>query len=128
MRFSSPCARCGLHIASPNLSIIRPQSTQPMLEHPLSSALSLLLLPQSSSLLAMPHRSPTHHETNKCVSPHETNSRVEPPKFHGFKFKPRQVNYLSQIKPRTIWFLNLPLAEYIDNIKAQSLNFDSRTT
>jgi hypothetical protein len=111
---------------SPNLSIVRPPSTQPMLEHPLSSALSLLLLPRSSSLPAMPHLSPTHHETSKCVSQHETDSRVEPPKFCGFKFKPRQVNCLSQIKPRTNCFLNLPLDEYIDNTKAQSLNLNPR--
>jgi hypothetical protein len=27
----------------------------------------------------------------------------------------------------TTWFLNLPLDEYIDNQKAQSLNFESKT-
>jgi hypothetical protein len=27
----------------------------------------------------------------------------------------------------TTWFLNLPLDEYIDNTKAQSLNFESKT-
>jgi hypothetical protein len=36
----------------------------------------------------------------------ETDSRLEPPKFLRFKFKPRQVNYSSQIKPRTTWFLS----------------------
>jgi hypothetical protein len=47
----------------------------------------------------MLHLSSTHHEISKHVSSHETDSRVEPPKFPGFKFKPRQVNYSSQIKP-----------------------------
>jgi hypothetical protein len=51
-------------------------------------------------LPAMPHLSPTHHETSKCVSPHKIDSRVEPPKFPGFKFKPRHINYSSPIKPR----------------------------
>jgi hypothetical protein len=97
---SSPYARCRSHTTSPDLSIIRPLSTQHVLDHPRSSAPSLLLLPQSSSLPIMPHLSPTHYETSTCISPHETDSRVKPPKFPGFKFKPRQVNYSSQIKPR----------------------------
>jgi hypothetical protein len=99
-RSSSPCARCRPHTASPNLSIVRPLSTQPVLNHPRSSTPSLLLLPRSSSLPAKPHLSPICHETIKHISPHQTNSRVEPPKFPGFKFKPREVNYSSQIKPR----------------------------
>jgi hypothetical protein len=32
----------------------------------------------------------------------------------------------NQTKVLTIWFLNLPRDEYIDNKKAQSLNFDSK--
>jgi hypothetical protein len=48
----------------------------------------------------MPHLSPTHHETSKCVSPHKTDSRVRQLKSSGFKFKPWQVNYSSQFKPR----------------------------
>jgi hypothetical protein len=103
---SSPCAWCRPHTASPDLSIVRPSSTRPVLDHPNSSAPSLLLLPRSSSLPAMPHLSPTQHETSKHISPHETDSREEPPKFLRFKFKSRQVNYSSQIKPRTTWFLN----------------------
>jgi hypothetical protein len=90
---SSPCAQCRPHTASPNLSIVWPPSTWPVLDHPQSSAPSLLLLPQSSSLPAMPHLSPIHHQTRKHISPHETGSRVEPPKFPEFKFKTRQVNY-----------------------------------
>jgi hypothetical protein len=88
-RSSSPCAWCRPHIASPELLIIQPPSTWPMLDHPWSSAPSLILLPRSSSLPAMPHLSPTHHETSKCASPHKIDSRVEPPKFLIFKFKPR---------------------------------------
>jgi hypothetical protein len=125
---SSFCARCRPHTASPDISIVRPSSTQPVLDHPWSSTPSLLLLPRSSSMSAMRHLSPTHHETSKHISPHETDSRVEPPKFPGLKFKPRQVNYTSQIKLRTTWFLNLPLGEYIDNINAQSLNFKFKIT
>jgi hypothetical protein len=106
---SSPCAWCRQHTTSFDLLIIWPPSTRPVVDHPWSSAPSLLLLPRSSSMSAMPHLSPTHHETSKCVSPHETDSRVEPPKFPGFKFKPRQINYLSQINPRTTWLPNLPL-------------------
>jgi hypothetical protein len=97
---SSPRVWCRLHTTSPNLSIIWPPSTRPVLDHLRSSAPSLKLLARSSSLPAMLHLSPTHHETSKHISPHEIDSRVEPPKFPEFKFKPRQVNYSSQIKPR----------------------------
>jgi hypothetical protein len=139
VRASSTCGWCRPHIASPDLSIVRPQSTWLVLDHPRSSAPSLLLLPRFSSLPAMPHLSPTHHETIKHVFPHETYNRVEPTKFLRFKIKPRHVHYSSQIKPRhvhyssqikprTTWFLNLSLDEYIDNRKAQSLNFESKTT
>jgi hypothetical protein len=100
LRSSSPYARCRSHTASLDLSIIWLPSTRSVLDHSRSSAPSLLLLPRFSLLLAMLHLSPTHHETSKHVSPHETYSRVEPPKFAGFKFKLRQVNYSSQIKPR----------------------------
>jgi hypothetical protein len=33
----------------------------------------------------------------------------------------------NQTKELATWFLNLPLDEYIDNTKAQSLNFESKT-
>jgi hypothetical protein len=33
----------------------------------------------------------------------------------------------NQTKVLTTWFLNLPLDEYIDNKKAQSLNLESKT-
>jgi hypothetical protein len=92
---SSPYARCRPYKASPDLWIIRPPSTRPVLDHPQSSASSLVFLPRSTSLPAMPHQSPTHHETSKHISPHETDSRAGPPKFLGFKFKPWQVNYSS---------------------------------
>jgi hypothetical protein len=99
-RSSSPCARCKLHTASPDLMIVPPPSTQPMLDHPRSSAPSHLLLSRSLSLPTMLHLSPTHHEASKHISPCQIDSRIEPPKFPRFKFKPRQVNYSSQIKPR----------------------------
>jgi hypothetical protein len=97
---SSPCAWCRLHTVSPDLSIVRPSSTRLVLDHPWFSATSLLLLPRSSSLPAMSHLLSTHYGTSKHVSPHETDGRVKPLKFLRFKFKPRQVNYSSQIKPR----------------------------
>jgi hypothetical protein len=86
---SSSCAQCRPHTMLPDLSMVRPPSTQTLLDHPQSSAPSLLLLPRSLSLSAMPYLSPTHHETSKHISPHKTDSIVEPPKFLGFKFKPR---------------------------------------
>jgi hypothetical protein len=100
-RSSSLCARCRPHTALSDLSIIRLPGTGLVLDHRQSSAPTLLLLPRSSSLPAMPHLSLIHHETCKHVSPHETNSKIEPPKFLGFKFKSRQVNYSSQIKQGT---------------------------
>jgi hypothetical protein len=124
----SPCAWCRPHTTSPDLLIVRPPSTRPMPHHHWFFAPSLLLLHQSSSLPTMLYLSPTHRETSTRVSPNEIDSRVKSPKFPGFKFKPRQVNYSSQIKPRTTWFLNLPLDEYIDNTNVQSLNFESKTT
>jgi hypothetical protein len=33
----------------------------------------------------------------------------------------------NQTKVLTTWFLNLPLDESVDNTKAQSLNFESKT-
>jgi hypothetical protein len=33
----------------------------------------------------------------------------------------------NQTKKLITWFLNLPLDEYIDNTKEQSLNFESKT-
>jgi hypothetical protein len=98
-RSSSSCARCRSYTMSPNLSIVRPPSTWPVLDHVRSSAPSLLLLPQFSSLSAMPHLSLTHHGTSTRVSPYKIDCRVGPLKFLGFKFKPKQVNYSSQIKP-----------------------------
>jgi hypothetical protein len=36
------------------------------------------------------------------------------------------ITHHNQTKVLTTWFLNLPLDEYIDNTKAQSLNFESK--
>jgi hypothetical protein len=38
-----------------------------------------------------------------------------------------QLHIMYQTKGLTTWFLNLPLDEYIDNTKAQSLNLESKT-
>jgi hypothetical protein len=37
------------------------------------------------------------------------------------------ITHHNQTKVLTTWFLNLPHDEYIDNIKTQSLNFESKT-
>jgi hypothetical protein len=115
---SSPYARCRPYTASPDLSIIWTPSTHPVLDHPRSFIPSLLLLPQSSSLPAMPHLLPTHHEISKHGSPHETDSMIEPPKFPEFKFKPRQVNYSSQIKPR-YWALGFSISLLMSTLTTQ---------
>jgi hypothetical protein len=91
-----------------DLLIVWPPSTRGVLYHSRSSAPSLILLSRSLLLLVMPHLSYTYHKTSKHVSLHKTYSRVELPKFLGFKFKPRQVNYSSQIKPK-YWLLGFSI-------------------
>jgi hypothetical protein len=71
----SPCVRCRLHTISPDLSTVRPLSTRPVLYHPRSSVIDLVLLPQSSLLPAMSLLSPAHHKTSKHISPHKIYSR-----------------------------------------------------
>jgi hypothetical protein len=88
------------HTASPDISIIQPPSTRPVLNYPRSYALCLLLRSRSSSLPIMPHLSPAHHETSKHDSPHEQIG-VKPSKSSEFKFKPRQVNCSSQLNHGT---------------------------
>jgi hypothetical protein len=75
-------------------------------------------MPRSSTLSTMPHQSPTYHETSKCVSPHKTYSRLKPLKFPRFKFKPRQVNYSSQIKPR-YWPLGFSISPLMSTLTTQ---------
>jgi hypothetical protein len=99
-RPSSPCSWCRPHTGSPDLLTVRPPSIQHVLDHTKSFAPSLLFLPRSSLLPAMPHQSPAHHKTSKHISSHNTDNMVEPRKSPEFKFKLRQVNYSSQIKPR----------------------------
>jgi hypothetical protein len=117
----------------------RPLSIWPVFDQLRSSTPSLLLLPWSLSLPTMPHLSPAHHEKSKHVSPHNTDNMVEPPKLPGFKFKPGQVNYSSQIKSRywplsfstsplmstlitqkhKVWILNLRHMKHSYNTKSQ---------
>jgi hypothetical protein len=117
-RSPSSCARCRPHTVSPNISIIQSPSIWPVLGHPRSSAPSLLILAQSSLLLTMSNLSPTNHETSKCVSPHDTNNRVEPLKSPRFKFKPRQVNYSSQIKPK-YWPIGFSISPLMSTLTTQ---------
>jgi hypothetical protein len=86
-RSSPPYERCRPYTVSPDLSILQPPSTWHVLDHPWSSAPSLILMPRSLLLPAMPHLSPTHHKTSKHISPYEIDSSVEPLKFPGFKLK-----------------------------------------
>jgi hypothetical protein len=104
-RSSSPYAQYKPHTSSPDLSIIQPPSTWPVLDHSRSSAPSLLLLPRSSSLPIMPHLSPTHHETSKCVSPHKTDGRVTT-KISQIQIqtKASQLLTTNQTKVLTTWF------------------------
>jgi hypothetical protein len=69
---SSPCAGSKPHTMSPDFSIVRPSSTQSVLDHHRSCAPGPLLLPRSLSLPVMSHLSPTHHGTSKCDSSHES--------------------------------------------------------
>jgi hypothetical protein len=62
--------------------------------------------------------SPTNHETSKHVSPHEIDSRVAPQKISEFKFKPRQDNYSSQIKPQ-YWPLGFSIAPLMSTLTTQ---------
>jgi hypothetical protein len=86
---------------SPNLTIVWPSSTRPVLDHPRFFAPDLLLLPRSLSLSAMSHLLPTDHEISKCDSPHETRIKVKLSKYLGFKFKHQHVNDTSQSKQGT---------------------------
>jgi hypothetical protein len=54
----SPYAQNRLHTMSRDLPIVQPLSTRPMLDHPQSLALGLILLPRFSLL---PHDSPHEH-------------------------------------------------------------------
>jgi hypothetical protein len=95
---SSHYAWCRPHTASPDLPIVRSLSTGPVPDHPQSFALGLLLLPRLSSLPAMPLLPPAHQETSKCDSPNETKIKVKQLKCPRFKFKPHQVNDISESK------------------------------
>jgi hypothetical protein len=79
-RSSSPCARCKPHTVSPDFSIVRPLSTQPV-------RLSLVLYTMSPTpaMIFIAAR----HATPVTCTPRE------------FKFKPRQVNYSSQLNQGT---------------------------
>jgi hypothetical protein len=54
-----------------------------------------------SILIATRHAAPVTYTSRDKQTRFSTqkDSRLEPPEFSGFKFKPRQVNYSSQIKP-----------------------------
>jgi hypothetical protein len=76
----------------------------------------------------MPHLSPAHHKTIKHDSPNKID-RGKTTKISWIQIhtEASQLLITYQTKLLTTWFLNLRLDEYIDNIKAQSLNFESKT-
>jgi hypothetical protein len=115
---SSPCAQYKSHTTSPDFSTVQPPSIRPVIDHPQPFTPSLLVLPWSSSLSIMSHLSPAHNETSKRISPHDTNNRVEPLKSPRFKFKPRQVNYSSQIKLR-YWSLGFSISPLMSTLTTQ---------
>jgi hypothetical protein len=65
----------------------------------------------------MPYISPAHHEISKCDSPNETkikekqNETISDLNSNLIK----SMTHHNQTKKLTIWFLNLPLDESIDN-------------
>jgi hypothetical protein len=92
---SPPRVRCGSHMASPNLPIVRPPSTWLVPDHPRSSAPSLLLIPQSSLLLAMSHSPPTYHETSNHVSLNRiTQYGVSSTEMHRFQIQTKPCQLL----------------------------------
>jgi hypothetical protein len=118
-RSLSPCAWYRLYMVTPDLLIIQPPSIWPVLDHPRSSALGLLLLPRSSSLSAKSHLSSTHHKTSKHDSPYEPKDKGKTIKMSWIRIEisARQWLITYQTKVLTTWFLNLPLDESIDNKK-----------
>jgi hypothetical protein len=86
-------------------------------DYPRSSAPDLLLLPRSSSLHAMSHLPPAPHETSKHDSPNEIKIKEKQNKTipDSNSNLAKSMTYHNQTKELTIWFLNLPLDESIDN-------------
>jgi hypothetical protein len=70
LRSSSPYAWCRPHTVPLDPPIIRPLSTQPVLDHPWSCPPC-----RTCHLHTMPHLSPAHHETSKRDSPHKINNK-----------------------------------------------------
>jgi hypothetical protein len=79
-------------------------------DHPQSSTLGLLLLPQSSSLHVMLHLPPAHHETSKRDSPNETKVKEKQNKIVSDLNSnlTKSMTHQNQTKELTTWFLRLP--------------------
>jgi hypothetical protein len=106
LRSSSPYAPCRLHTTSLDLSIVRPPSTWPVLDHPWSYAPGLLLLPWSSSLLSMSHPSSAQHETSKRDSPHKIDRGRTTKNFpNSNSNRGKSITHHNQTKVLTTWFL-----------------------
>jgi hypothetical protein len=99
-RFSSPRARCKPHTAPPDLSIVRPPSTQPVRP-------SMVLCTRSPTpttiIIIARHDAPTTCTPRQKQTrfSNETRIKVKQPKCPGFKFKPLQVNDSSQLNQGT---------------------------
>jgi hypothetical protein len=65
----------------------------------------------------MPHLPPAHHETSKHNSPNKTKIKEKQNKTipDSNSNLAKAMTHHNQTKELTIWFLNLPLYEFIDN-------------
>jgi hypothetical protein len=121
----SPCAWYRLHMASPDLLIVRPWSTRPMLDHPQSSAPGLLLLPRFSLLSA-------------CHTCHLHITRQANMILHMNKNKKRRTTEMSQIRIQgstcqwliTIklwyWPIGFSISSLMSPMTTKSTKFESR--
>jgi hypothetical protein len=97
--------------------------------------LSLILYTRSPTpamiLIAARHVTPvtcTPRDKQTWFSKRTDRGRVEPPKLPGFQFKPsKSITHHKSNQGTDHLVSQSPLDEYIDNTKAQSLNFESKT-
>jgi hypothetical protein len=76
----------------------------------------------------MSHLSPAHNETSKCDSPTKIDNKGRTTETSQIQIQIRagQLLITCQTNVLAIWFLNLPLDEYIGK-KAESLKYESKT-
>jgi hypothetical protein len=111
----------------PDLPILQPPSTRPVIDHLRSFAACLLLLHRSSSLPVMSHLSHTHHETSKCDFPHKIHSsRIT--EMSQIQIQKWHINDSSQLNQGTDHLVSQSLHWWVHwKQKTQSSNFESKT-